>query len=159
MMTLGQRIEARAKALGVSQSELARRVNVGSTTINGLVRGDARWSPHLFKIARALNTSAEYLVGETEDAETSAPASGSAVQFVTMQVAWPEERALARMFEGLLRSMDLTAPVDEQALLLAKRLPIGLSQLRDLLPDAGPADRPATERAADLATSVRGPRQ
>ena len=58
-----------------------------------------------------------------------------------MQVALPPERALARMFEGLLRAMDRAAPLDEQALLLAQRLPIGLSQLQDLLPaEVTPAD-------------------
>jgi transcriptional regulator with XRE-family HTH domain len=53
----------------------------------------------------------------------------------------PPERALARMFEGLLMAMDRQLPLDEQGQLLARRLPIGLSQLVDLLP-AGtvPAD-------------------
>jgi transcriptional regulator with XRE-family HTH domain len=42
----------------------------------------------------------------------------------------PNERALARMFAGLLRSIDPQASLDEQAQLLAKRLPIGLTQLQ-----------------------------
>lgn len=70
----------------------------------------------------------------------------------------PEERALARMFEGLLRSMDLSAPVDVQAQLLAKRLPIGLSQLRDLLPDMSPSAPQSVERPPALATTAPGPR-
>jgi transcriptional regulator with XRE-family HTH domain len=161
-MTIGERIEERRKALGIaSQSELARRAEMRQSTLNGLIRKPYRWSPYLVQIAKALDTTVEYLTGDTNDPATDAPAPLPAPRYqaVTLQVLLPGERALARMFEGLLRSMDLTASVDEQALLLAKRLPIGLSQLRDLLPDAGPADRPAAERLEDFATSVLGPRQ
>jgi transcriptional regulator with XRE-family HTH domain len=78
-------------------------------------------------------------------------------QVITMQVVLPSERALARMFEGLLRGVDRSGPLDALALLLAQRLPIGLSQLQDLLPE--PASAPAVvERAAaagELATNDR----
>ncbi|MCC2978886.1 helix-turn-helix domain-containing protein [Sphingomonas sp. IC4-52] len=59
---------------------------------------------------------------------------------IPSQIELPPEHALARMFEGLLRVMDLDAPLDEQALLLAQRLPIGLAQLRDLLPASAQPD-------------------
>lgn len=134
-MTLGQRIGARATALGVSQSELARRVGVNSTTINGLIRGPARWTPYLFKIARALETTAEFLVGETDDPDANAPpAPPPRPASVMLEVVLPPEAALARMFEGLLATIDPEASPVERALLLARRLPIGLSQLRDLRP-------------------------
>lgn len=52
----------------------------------------------------------------------------------TLPVLFPPEYALTRMFEALLAMVDPAAPTEEQALLLAKNLPVGLSQLRDLLP-------------------------
>lgn len=55
------------------------------------------------------------------------------------ELVLPPEAALARMFEALLVAMDRSAPLDEQARLLAQRLPIGLSQLRDLLPASATA--------------------
>ena len=64
----------------------------------------------------------------------------------------PPERALAGMFRGLLRVMPAKADLDEQAALLAKRLPIALAKMRDLLPPAGdqsiPADREIVEALA-----------
>jgi hypothetical protein len=71
-------------------------------------------------------------------------------QAVTVQVLLPGERALAKMFERLLRSMDLSAPVDVQALQLAQRLPFWLSQLRDLVPDPGLTSEPPAAQSADL---------
>lgn len=135
-MTLGERIEKRRKDLGIpSQSELARRAEVGQSTLSGLIRKPYRWSPYLVQIARALHTSVEYLTGETEDPDANAPPPpASAPQVVLMGVMLPPERALARMFEGLLAGIDPRVPRGEQALLLAQRLPTGLSQLRDLLP-------------------------
>ena len=49
----------------------------------------------------------------------------------------PPEPALAQMFEGLLAGLDPEHP-DEHALLLARRLPSALAQLKDLLPAAVP---------------------
>ena len=139
LMTIGERIELRRKAIGIkSQAELARRAGVGQSTLSGLIRKPYRWSPYLVGIARELQTTVEFLTGATDDPDAGAPppTAEPTIQFVTMAVALPPERALARMFEGLLRAMDREAPLDEQARLLAQRLPIGLSQLRDLLPAA-----------------------
>jgi len=159
-MTLGQRIEERRVAAGISQAELARRVGVRQSTMNSLINGDSRSSRSIVQIARELGTSPAYLMGDIDDPNENAPPPPPAalVQLVTMQVALPSERALARMFEGLLRSMDLSAPVDAQALLLAKRLPIALSQLRDLLPDSGLVAPAQVGRAQDLATTAPGSR-
>lgn len=159
-MTLGQRIEERRVAAGISQAELARRVGVRQSTMNSLINGDSRSSRSIVQIARELGTSPAYLMGDIDDPNENAPPPPPAalVQLVTMQVALPSERALARMFEGLLRSMDLSAPVDAQALLLAKRLPIALSQLRDLLPDSGLVAPAQVGRVQDLATTAPGSR-
>lgn len=66
-MTLGERIEERLKVLSLSQAELARRANVPQTTMNSLVRGKARTTPHLIRIARELRTTPAYLMGETDN--------------------------------------------------------------------------------------------
>ncbi|RYE60882.1 MAG: XRE family transcriptional regulator [Oxalobacteraceae bacterium] len=158
-MVVGRRIKERLATIGMSQAELARQVGMSQPAVNSLIRGASRSSTHLHKIARVLVTTPAYLSGETDDPDENAPPPPSAptIHHVMMAVALPSERALARMFEGLLRSMDLSAPVDAQALLLAKRLPIGLSQLRDLLPDTGPSAPPSAECPPALATTAPGP--
>jgi transcriptional regulator with XRE-family HTH domain len=159
-MIVGQRILVRLPVVGISQAELARRVGMSQSAMHNLITGKSRSSTHLHKIARELLTTPAFMSGETDDPDENAPPPPSepTIHHVMMAVALPSERALARMFEGLLRSMDLSAPVDAQALLLAKRLPIGLSQLRDLLPDTGPSAPPSAERPPALATTAPGPR-
>ncbi len=66
-MEIGEKIELLLKKMGISQAELARRVGLDQSTINGLIRGSARTSRHLHRIAKALGTTAEYLTGETDD--------------------------------------------------------------------------------------------
>ena len=56
------------------------------------------------------------------------------------------------MFEGLLLPLDLTASKDELAQTLARWLPIGLSQLQDLLP--APELPPAAERDPAAADAI-----
>lgn len=76
-MTIGERIEERRKALGIpSQSELARMADMRQSTLNGLIRKPYRWSPYLTAIARALQTSVEYLVGEVEHPEENTTDAG-----------------------------------------------------------------------------------
>lgn len=68
----------------------------------------------------------------------------------------PPEDALARMFEGLLRSLaDEDLPLDEQARQLAQLLPTGLAQLRDLLPSSETSA--SAKQPAPPPTSVRVP--
>lgn len=135
-MSVGQRIDERLKAIGISQSELARRVGVRQSTINGLIRGESRGSKHLHLIARTLRTSPGFLLGETDDPAPDAPIiePERPIQFVTMQVALPSEDALAAMFRAMLRILPENATEDERAQILARRLPAALSQLRDLAP-------------------------
>lgn len=73
-MSLGERIEERMQALGLSQAELARRANVPQTTMNGLIRGSSRTTPHLIRIARVLETTPAFLMGETDDPRAEFPA-------------------------------------------------------------------------------------
>jgi phage repressor protein C with HTH and peptisase S24 domain len=68
-MHLGERIEERLEAKGWSQPQLARRVGVSQQTIWKLVNGASNTSKHLRQIAKELDTSEEYLLGETDDPE------------------------------------------------------------------------------------------
>ncbi len=74
-VSIGERIDERLKALKWSQAKLARETGLPQTTVNGLVRGSARMTPHLVPIAKALGTTPEYLTGATNDpdAETFLP--------------------------------------------------------------------------------------
>jgi transcriptional regulator with XRE-family HTH domain len=157
-MRVGARIAERWKVVGISQGELARRAGVSQPTIGKLEAGISSGSAHLHRIARALQTSPAYLAGEIDDPDADAPPPPPepSLQFVTMQVALPPERALARMFEALLRMMPEDADLDERALLLARRLPVGLSQLRDLMP-VGTAVASAAPAPAEDATPVPVP--
>ena len=75
-MTVGERIEERLSALGLSQAELARRVGISQPTINGLIKGNNAGSKHLHRIASELETSPAWLAGETDDmAPNAAPLS------------------------------------------------------------------------------------
>jgi len=140
-MTIGDRIEARRVELGIkSQSALARRVGMRQSTLNGLIRKPYRWSPYLTKIARELQTTVEYLSGETDDPDDNAPPAPAppAIQQVMMPVSLPSENALADMFEGLLMTLHQFQPIlgwnlDELGRELAQLLPTGLSQLQGRL--------------------------
>lgn len=78
----GSRIKTRLAEMGLSQSELARRVGVSQATIAQLVSGRSRSSSHLHKIAQVLKTTPEYLTGETDD-----PAEGFVAGPTTEEVA------------------------------------------------------------------------
>ena len=134
---------------GLSQSELGRRVGVAQATIYKLVKGESYGSKYLHVIARELGTTPAYLTGEIDDPDAGAPPPQPARPArIMLEVGLPPENALAKMFEALLRMMPDDADLDERALLLARRLPIGLSQLRDLIP-AGSAAGPSALAAAE----------
>lgn len=71
-MTIGDRIAARMAELGISQSELARKIGVSQQAIGKLVNGHVQTSRHLHVIARELGTSPQYLAGETDDPSAGA---------------------------------------------------------------------------------------
>jgi transcriptional regulator with XRE-family HTH domain len=65
-MSLGERIEQRLLKLGLTQSALSRRAGIPQTTVNGLIRGQSRMTPHLAALARALDTTPAFLMGEVD---------------------------------------------------------------------------------------------
>lgn len=153
-MRIGERIAERRKAKGLSQGALAKRSGLSQPTIGKLEAGISSGSSHIHRIARSLDTTPAYLTGETDNPDENAPPPPPApiIHHVMMAVALPSEAALARMFLGLLKTSKSAQSMDEQALLLAKRLPNALSQLRDMIPDTGPTALPTAERPAALAT-------
>lgn len=66
-MRVGERIAARRAELGLSQTKLAKLAGLSQATIGKLESGISSGSSHLHKIARALQTTVEYLTGETDD--------------------------------------------------------------------------------------------
>ena len=72
-MNLGARVSERLAAIGMSQAELARRVGITQPSINNLIKRGVGGSSHLHKIARVLETTPEYLIGETNDPDANAP--------------------------------------------------------------------------------------
>lgn len=70
---IGERISARLTALGMTQSELARRVGVTQGSVAQLISGRSKSSAYLHKIARELKTTPAYLSGETDDDQSEQP--------------------------------------------------------------------------------------
>jgi len=131
VMTTGQRLKDRMAAAGMSQAELARRIGVAQPTIFKMVHDQTYASRHLHKIARELGTTPAYLAGEIDDPDLNAPPPPPAApHMIMMPVSLPSERALKVMFKALLAGIDRELGEDEQAQLLAQRLPIGLAQLQ-----------------------------
>jgi transcriptional regulator with XRE-family HTH domain len=151
--------EAMTKA-DEDQSSLARAIGITQGAISKILQGKTANSRHLPRIAHHLGVSLSWLLGETTDqAVTLTTPAAPSINLVTMQVALPSEAALTRMFLGMLKTSRSAKTEDEQAQLLAKRLPIALSQLRDLLPETTVSDLDPVERPVALATHHPGSRQ
>ena len=56
-------------AVGLNQSQLARAADLKQPSIGRLISGQTRESGKLLELARALQTTPEYLTGETDDPE------------------------------------------------------------------------------------------
>lgn len=73
-MIIGDRIRLCLEALGKSQADLARAISVSPQAISKMVNGGTTDTAKLYQIARFLETTPEYLTGETDD-----PSIGSGV--------------------------------------------------------------------------------
>jgi phage repressor protein C with HTH and peptisase S24 domain len=71
-MIIGERIRERLLALGKSQADLARAIGVTPQAVSKMVMGGTTDTSRLYQIARELQTSPEYLTGETNDPSLAA---------------------------------------------------------------------------------------
>lgn len=77
MTTLGERLKRLRQSQGLSQSELARRSQTKQATISRLESGRMQdvETATARRLARALGTSVDYLIGTFEDDEAEALAA------------------------------------------------------------------------------------
>lgn len=124
-----------APALSREQSEMLRLFDALDGPERALLTGVAR------SMCKGVSDDTPASI-ETDSGDMPAaqPTHAPSYREFTLPVLFPPEYALTRMFEALLAMVDPAAPAEEQARLLARTLPIGLSQLRDLLPPPAPAD-------------------
>lgn len=66
-MRLADNLRARLAEVGMSQAELARQIGIAQPTIADLLSGKSQGSKHLHRIAKALGTTPEWLLGETDN--------------------------------------------------------------------------------------------
>jgi phage repressor protein C with HTH and peptisase S24 domain len=66
-MIIPDRLVAAMHRKGLSQSELARRIGISASMVGKLARGEARGTTQMYQIARALDVTPDYLVGDVED--------------------------------------------------------------------------------------------
>lgn len=69
---VGARLDKLIQDRRTSQSALARDLGVSQPTIGRLITGETRETGKIIELARALKTTPEYLIGETEDDGPSA---------------------------------------------------------------------------------------
>jgi phage repressor protein C with HTH and peptisase S24 domain len=62
-----ERVRQRMEEMGFSQNGLAQRVGVSQAAIAKITSGQSFGSKHLHRIARELQTTAQWLTGETDD--------------------------------------------------------------------------------------------
>ena len=83
-MIIGDRIRQRLEEIGNTQAQLARAIGVSPQAVSKMILGGTTDSPKLFQIARFLETTPEYLMGESSDpgvpgtADNRMPFHGSA---------------------------------------------------------------------------------
>jgi transcriptional regulator with XRE-family HTH domain len=150
------RLAEAMKDLDYDQSKLARGIGVTQGAISKILLGKTANSRHLPRISAHLGVDLAWLLGETDqrgDTKTARPVipGRTARPMIMMPVTLPPERALTIMFKALLSGIDRTLGVDEQAQMLAARLPIGLAQLQYAL--TGRPQAAHETGLEDLATS------
>lgn len=157
----GQWLKAARKARGWSAATLADEVckaasargfdlTVVQQNVSHFENGRHKSVPIWFKWAEALLTG-------REDFPAATPLP-SPILSVTLPIPLGSEEALTRMFEGLLAGLDRDAPRASQARLLARKLPIALSSLRDLRSvSETPSAPPSASSEADADLSIANP--
>lgn len=79
-MTFGEVVASYLRELGISQSELARRMNTGRQTVNSIIIDDRRRSPRLdtaMQIADALGVPLQEMIDRMQSGEVFVVSTGS----------------------------------------------------------------------------------
>lgn len=106
------RIKAGMDALGIDQSELARRVGCTAAAINQLVGGKTRHSKFLPAIARELRLPVEYLEGTID----SPDAKPEQLQLTSDERAWLDAlRNVSAKNKTALLQLARSLPIDRPA--------------------------------------------
>jgi len=103
-VTLGKRIAARRRALGLSQNELARRAEVNHPTLHKIEAGQ-RLNPSVgvvLRIARALGTDVESLCGTEGNAASGSGAGESEAGHLAIV---EELQTLRRRLDALMAAL------------------------------------------------------
>lgn len=114
-MIIGERIKALMERRGFTQASLARQIGVAQPTIFKMIHLNKTGSKHLVKVARALETTPEYLTGEHDDPAPAAefigpsPRRTGAIPPPFIQLSTEEEL--------LVEHVRALAPTDRNAVL------------------------------------------
>lgn len=96
MTVIGDRVRSAREALGLSQSELARRIGITPQAIQAIESGNVKTSRHIHRIAVVLQKPAHWLAGDTSYVLTSGLASGEApVRGIVAAGLWQVESSFA----------------------------------------------------------------
>ena len=119
-MTVGERIKARRKQLGISADDLAAAIGVSRSTMFRYEKGDIEKVPGdtLVPIANALHTTPQYLMGWLSDPDDDFVPPPTAESYT------PAERALVRAYR-------IASPADRQIIdnIVERYSPSGETQM------------------------------
>lgn len=108
MSVIGKRIRIRLEELGKTQQWLADEADMSQQGIGSILSGDSERPRKLREIARALQTSQEYLLGETDD-PTPLPADDTVFgHYVRLSVA--QKQAVTALIETFRKSGSNSKP-------------------------------------------------
>ncbi|MDR6144975.1 transcriptional regulator with XRE-family HTH domain [Sphingomonas sp. SORGH_AS870] len=142
-----------ARAIVETAASRGVEVNLTQQAVSYFENGHGKTVPPWFRWAEALLND--------QDAFPPPAPTASNMLWVDVTIPLGSEEALTLMFEGMLAGLDLKASRAANARLLARKLPIALSGLRDLrvVSETRQDHRAAPEEAAaDLATASPEPR-
>lgn len=114
-MIVGERVSERLKVAGLTQGALAKRVGISQPSIHRLIFENKIGTSHIYKIARELETTAEYLMGETDDPHRDMPddnLNGEEREWLNLlRGLCPEDkRAVLQLTRSLAQRGDSPAP-------------------------------------------------
>lgn len=116
------RLDALMKELGLSQSELARRVGVSQSTIWKLLNGDSgqQGTKFVHKIAHEVSTTSAFLMDETDDRFSEQPGetySSDEREWVQLlRSLAPKDRAAALQLVRTIATSAQTSTLNQDAM-------------------------------------------